>query len=50
MKHAILNEKLIEVFVIIAETLEKWQNPSTPDGNVVLMEHYQWGVELKREK
>ena len=47
MKNAILNEKPIDVFVIIAETLEKWQNPSTPEGNVVLMEHYKWGAELK---
>ena len=49
MKHAILNEKPIDVFVIIAETLEKWQNPSTPEGNVVSMEHYKWGVELKEK-
>jgi len=49
MKHAILNEKPIDVFVIIAETLEKWQNPSKPEGNVVLMEHYKWGVELKEK-
>ena len=47
MKHAILNEKPIDVFVIIAETLEKWQHPGTPEGNLVLMEHYKWGAELK---
>ncbi|NBX11300.1 MAG: hypothetical protein EBR19_03680 [Chitinophagaceae bacterium] len=49
MKHAILNEKPIDVFVIIAETLEKWQNQSTPEGNLVLMEHYKWGTELKEK-
>jgi len=49
MKSNILNEKPIDVFVIIAETLEKWQNPSTPEGNVVLMEHYKWGAELKEK-
>ena len=49
MKSNILNEKPIDVFVIIAETLEKWKHPSTPEGNVVLMEHYKWGAELKEK-
>jgi len=49
MKHAILNEKPINVFVIIAETVVKWQNHSTREGNVVLMEHYKWGAELKQK-
>ncbi len=49
MKNAILNAKPVDVFVIIAETLEKWQNPGTPEGNLVLMEHYKWGAELKEK-
>ncbi len=49
MKNTILNEKPLDVFVIIAETLEQWQNPNTPEGKQVLMEHYKWGAELKEK-
>lgn len=47
MKNPILNEKPIDVFFILAETLDKWQSPNTPEGHSVLMEHYQWAAELK---
>lgn len=47
MHNKILNDKAFDVFVIIAETLEKWQNPSSEAGKSVLMEHYNWGAELK---
>jgi len=36
-------------FVIIAETVVKWQNHSTREGKVVLMEHYKRGAELKQQ-
>ena len=47
MENNILNDKAFNVFIIIAETLEKWQNPSSEEGKSVLMEHYNWGAELK---
>lgn len=47
MQNQILNDKAFDVFVIIAETLEKWQNPSSEAGKSVLMEHYKWGADLK---
>jgi uncharacterized protein YciI len=49
MGNKIHNEKAIDIFVIIAETLEKWQNPSTDAGKAVLGEHYNWAAELKAE-
>ena len=49
MENAILNEKPMDVFVIIAETLEKWRHPNTPEGKLILMEHYKWGAELKEK-
>ena len=49
MENAILNEKPFDVFVIIAETLEKWLHPNTPEGKLVLLEHYKWGAELKEK-
>ncbi len=30
------------VFAVIAETLEAWQPPSTPEGRRLLHEHYLW--------
>jgi uncharacterized protein YciI len=33
------------VFAVIAETLEAWQPPSTPEGRRVLHEHYLWAKE-----
>lgn len=47
MENKVLNDQPFNVFVIIAETLEKWQNPSTEEGKSVLMKHYEWGTELK---
>ena len=47
MNHSVINDHPIDVFIIIAETLDKWQNPSSEAGRSVLMEHYQWGAELK---
>lgn len=49
MGNNILNEKAIDFFFIIAETLEKWQNPSTDAGKAVLGEHYSWAAELKAQ-
>jgi uncharacterized protein YciI len=49
MRNDILNERPIEVFVIMAESLDKWQDPITPEGKMVLMEHYKWGAELKEK-
>jgi uncharacterized protein YciI len=47
MENKILNDQVFNVFIVIAETLEKWQNPSSEEGKNVLMEHYKWGAELK---
>lgn len=47
MSHSVINNQPIDVYIIIAETLDKWQNPSSDAGRSVLMEHYQWGAELK---
>ena len=47
MSHSVINDQPIDVYIIIAETLDKWQNPSSEAGRSVLMEHYQWGAELK---
>lgn len=47
MGEAILNEKVLQVFVIIAETLAGWKNPNTDEGKEVLKQHYEWGAELK---
>jgi uncharacterized protein YciI len=33
------------VFMVIAETLDAWQPPSTPEGRRVLHEHYLWAKE-----
>jgi len=47
MENNILNENPLQVFIIIAETLAGWKNPTTEDGKAVLMKHYAWGAELK---
>ena len=36
------------VFAVIAETLDKWQPPSTPEGRRVLHEHYLWLLEAQK--
>jgi uncharacterized protein YciI len=33
------------VFAVIAETLDAWQPPSTPEGRRLLHEHYLWAKE-----
>jgi uncharacterized protein YciI len=35
------------VFAVIAETLEAWQPPSTPEGRRVLHAHYLWAKEAR---
>jgi uncharacterized protein YciI len=42
-----LNDKPFVVYLILAETLAGWKNPSTAEGQVVLQEHYKWGKMLK---
>jgi uncharacterized protein YciI len=49
MENTVLNEMPLDVYVIVAETLENWRHPSTPEGKLVLMEHYKWGAELKEK-
>jgi len=49
MKNNVLNERAVDTFVIISETLEKWQSPGSEEGKAVLMEHYGWGAELKAQ-
>lgn len=47
MENSILNDKSLQVFIIVAETLSGWKNPTTDGGKAVLMQHYAWGAELK---
>ena len=47
--HQIILDRPQSVFVILAETLDKWQNPHTEAGRAVLMEHYQWAASLKKQ-
>lgn len=49
MINNILNEKPLQVFVIIAESLEGWKNLASDEGNEVLQKHYAWITELKNE-
>lgn len=37
------------VFVILAETLDKWQPPSTEEGKAVLYKHYLWALDLEQK-
>jgi uncharacterized protein YciI len=50
MENIILNEKPLLVFCILAETLEGWKDISSDEGKEVLLEHYQWGSELKKNR
>jgi uncharacterized protein YciI len=47
MSNMVLNEKRLNVFLIIAQTIDGWKNPTTEEGKKVLMEHYAWGAALK---
>ena len=47
MENNIVNEIPLQVFIIVAETLEGWKNPTSDEGKAVLMQHYKWGTELK---
>jgi hypothetical protein len=44
---SILNEKALDGFVILAETLAGWKNPITEEGKPVLREHYTLASTLK---
>jgi uncharacterized protein YciI len=43
----VLNEIPLQVFIILAETLEGWKNPNSEEGKEVLLKHYAWGADLK---
>ena len=43
----ILNDKALDVFVIIAETLVGWKNLISDEGKEVLKQHYTWAADLK---
>ena len=47
MENSVLNEIPINVFIILAETLEGWKNLNSEEGKDVLMKHYAWGANLK---
>ena len=47
MENKLLNDKPLEVFVILAETLAGWENPTSEKGKAVLLQHYAWGNALK---
>ena len=37
------------VFVILADTLDKWQSPATDEGKKMLHQHYLWLLGLEQE-
>jgi hypothetical protein len=37
MENNIVNEIPLQVFIIVAETLEGWKNPTSDEGKAVLM-------------
>lgn len=48
MENSIINEKPLEVFCILAETLSGWKDPHSAEGREILLKHYEWGSELKK--
>lgn len=50
MEKSILNHKPLQVFIVIAETLEGWKNLTSDEGKAVLLKHYAWGAELKTNR
>ena len=49
MQKNILNDKALNVFIIIAETLKGWKDPFSEEGKSILMEHYAWAKEVKEK-
>jgi uncharacterized protein YciI len=47
MENKIINDKALDVFVIIAETLAGWKNLISDEGKEVLKQHYNWAANLK---
>ena len=37
------------VFVIVADTLDKWQTPATAEGKTMLHNHYLWLLDLEKQ-
>lgn len=50
MENIILNEKPLLVFCILAETLDGWKDLSSVEGKEILLQHYEWGSELKKNR
>lgn len=50
MENSILNENPMTVFCILAETLDGWNDPHSAEGKEVLLQHYAWGSELKKNE
>ena len=49
MENSVLNKNALPVFIIIAESLERWKNIGSPEGKEVLQKHYSWLGELKKK-
>lgn len=47
MENKLLNENPLHIFIIIAETLNDWNNSSADEGNEILLKHYEWIAALK---
>lgn len=47
MDNTILNERPLQVYIIFAETLEGWEDPTTEEGKAMLIKHYAWAAKLK---
>ena len=47
MENKIINDKALDVFVIIAETLAGWKNLISDEGKEVLKQHYNWATDFE---
>lgn len=50
MNPTFLNERPLNVYVILAEELPGWQSPASENGKEILMKHYAWGASLKDQR
>jgi len=46
-ENGLLNAREVQVFIIIAASLDKWAMTHSEEGKAVLKAHYQWAAELK---
>ncbi|MBL3658419.1 hypothetical protein [Fulvivirga sediminis] len=49
MKHSALNDQPLQVFLVMAETLNGWKDPASEEGKRVLLEQCDRGNEFKAQ-